>query len=960
MKRIGLLLASIFVLACFHPVMATTDESAGAPDAASLAADDTWNPELMATMYGGPGDDFVRAVAVDAQGNIIVAGTTDSKAFPVVNPYQATWACGNTEGSVGTLVKMNPAGSEVLWATYFGDGCDDIIYDIFVDTSDRIFLVGQTRSPDFPTLGDPLTPAEGEPCLIEHGLATGYLCTTQGFVAWFDAEGQLLYSSIFGGEENEILRAVQVRNNVAYIAGRTFSPTIPGVTTLHNLGPGGGGDAIVARISLTQPQVLSLTRLGGADNDIITKLALDTEGQIHITGETQSDNFPMMEPVQALSRGERDAFVGRLNPTGSTLTFATYWGGSDNETVTGLGVDSRGNVYAGGYTASDDVLTTPDVVSPSQLGKQDLFAVSFTITGTLRYSTYLGGSGNDSLSELAVDSTGSVYLVGTTNSADFPLRDPRNEYGGGYDGFLSQLNDTATELIYSTYVGSADTELMLGLAVHGKSQVTMVGRTSTAFPTTPGVVQPEPSTCTPSADTSCVDMIVTTWSLLPWTLIVYSAFDNNLAGLADELHNYELVADNPNVEIIQLLDTNPSYIDSEGPFDFKDSRYYVIQHNPRGLYGIADYQEGVTVFSKEELATDEPQTLVDFVNWARETYPSRYVALFLSSHGTGITGAMLDAHGNRGGGTFMSVKEIGQALDAITDGGKDKIDVLHMIACLMGMIEPAYEWRNSVDYYVASEQIYISDALQAISHVQSITGTITPRLLAIRMADDLAELHGILNPPFRDTVVPHTISVADLTKADALHAAVHEFGDTMEPFLRAYTGTDYSGIAELLQVQRFDSDGDSVIERTDEYADLYHWVSLLHENVPDEGVKASAKEVMDRIEEYIIHQRVASGSSRYGTWDHANANGVAVFLPWYPRTFYNASNLSFLQPPPASVGARDGLVDSGGWLGMLDTLIALNNPDATEDPVPPPLQTLRRLSDESPQATDLYLPFVRR
>lgn len=227
------------------------------------------------------------------------------------------------------------------------------------------------------------------------------------------------------------------------------------------------------------------TYLGGSDTDAANGIALDSAGNVYVAGSTISTNFPTASPRQATLSGQFDIFVTKFNPSGSALVYSTYLGGRGNDFGNGIAVDSAGNAYVLGYSNSSDFPT----VQPLQATMQGQFniVVSKLNTGgsNLIFSTYYGGAGTDNARAMALDGTGAVYIVGDTDSLNFPTRGPiQAAIHGTSDAFIVKMNTSPPSLVYSTYLGGSLTEFGTGIAVDGSGSAYIVGTTaSTDFPT---------------------------------------------------------------------------------------------------------------------------------------------------------------------------------------------------------------------------------------------------------------------------------------------------------------------------------------------------------------------------------------------------------------------------------------------------------------------------------------------
>ena len=232
------------------------------------------------------------------------------------------------------------------------------------------------------------------------------------------------------------------------------------------------------------PALVYSTFLGGSSNDSANAIAVDSSGNVYVAGTTSStaDTFPVFNAFQPANDGGFDAFITKLNPSGSDLVYSTFLGGSQDDSANGIAVDASGNVYVAGNTLS---LNFP-VVNPLQthVGGFDAFVAKIGPLGnTLVYSTYLGGSSDDSANAIAVDTSGNAYVAGATASNNFPLQNPIRLYAAGFDAFVSKLNPSGSALVYSTYLGGFTDDFANAVAVDTSGNAYVAGSTtSTTFP----------------------------------------------------------------------------------------------------------------------------------------------------------------------------------------------------------------------------------------------------------------------------------------------------------------------------------------------------------------------------------------------------------------------------------------------------------------------------------------------
>src|SRR6266513_1028843 len=315
----------------------------------------------------------------------------------------------------------------------------------------------------------------------------------------------LSYSTYLGSsaEEGETRIAVDAAGN-AYVAGETVSSNFPTTAGAFQTTFGGGvfgaGDAFVTKLNPTGSALVYSTYLGGSSSDAGYGIAVDAAGNAYVTGGTGSTDFPTTIGAFQTTKGGgfRDAFVTKLNPTGSALVYSTYLGGSGDDYGEGIKLDAAGDAYLTGGTGLTGFPTTAGAFqrtfgAPVCDGcTSNAFVTKLDPTGSaLVYSTYLGGSGRDGGWGIAVDTLGNAYVTGGTSSTDFPTTAgalKTTSPGGG--AFVTKLNPTGSGLVYSTYLGGSGNDYGYGIAVDTLGNAYMTGVTfSTDFPTTPGAIQ---------------------------------------------------------------------------------------------------------------------------------------------------------------------------------------------------------------------------------------------------------------------------------------------------------------------------------------------------------------------------------------------------------------------------------------------------------------------------------------
>jgi hypothetical protein len=289
------------------------------------------------------------------------------------------------------------------------------------------------------------------------------------FVAKYNAPGTaVLWQNSFGsfGYTDTATAVVVDASGNVYATGLTeygFQPPFPPFPTTPNAiqpGPAQGWNSFVTKFD-TNGKMLYSTYLGG---DRADGIAVDSIGNMYIAGSTSSANFPVRNAFQSVLRGSSDAFITVLNAQGSAFIYSTYLGGSGSDAATAIAVDGSGNAYVAGTTASAD-FPTANPIRPSPSGGTDSFIVKLNPAGSaMMYGTYLGGSGYDIATAIAVDSSNSAYVSGRTNSPNFPTVSAfQSALKGGFDVFVTKVNPAGTAFSYSTYLGGSNDETTGGI-----------------------------------------------------------------------------------------------------------------------------------------------------------------------------------------------------------------------------------------------------------------------------------------------------------------------------------------------------------------------------------------------------------------------------------------------------------------------------------------------------------------
>jgi hypothetical protein len=306
----------------------------------------------------------------------------------------------------------------------------------------------------------------------------------------------LVYSTYLGGAftgrafDSAFDVAIDPLGN-AYVTGYTLSSDFPTTGGAYDTSWNNSYDVFVTKLDPAGATLAYSTFLGGSSDEYGRGVAVDVAGHAYVTGHTSSSDFPTTGGAYDTSRNNSyDVFVTKLDPTGGALAYSTFLGGSNYEEGHGVAVDVAGAAYVTGYTFSGDFPATGGAYDTSWNNSADVFMTKLDPTGeALAYSTFLGGSSDETGEGVAVDAAGNTYLTGFTVSSNFPTTGGAYDtnWNGSYDVFVTKLDPTGAALVYSTFLGGSSDDYGFGVAVDGAGAAYVTGYTSSSnFPTTSG------------------------------------------------------------------------------------------------------------------------------------------------------------------------------------------------------------------------------------------------------------------------------------------------------------------------------------------------------------------------------------------------------------------------------------------------------------------------------------------
>ena len=443
----------------------------------------------FATYYGGTGSDRGLSILLDSAGNIFMGGEASSTSnIATTGSHQTTYGGGNLDGF---LAKFNSNGVR-QWATYFGGSGNDFIYNTGIDNNGNIYATGATTSnSNFATGG---------------AHQTAYGGGEDAYIAKFNTQGQVQWSTYYGGNGLEWGLEVLVHKDYLYICGSTGSSNNMSTSGAHQVTSGGSGDGFIAKFDLNGVRQWG-TFVGGSGSDGVVGLTFDEQDYLYASGQTTSSSGIGTSGTHSPSKngsgwnsflhkydtsgvrqwgsyygtsaivtkcaiykdniyftgytsgttgvannghqnsfgGDHDAFLANFNPSGG-LKWATYYGGSGLDIGQSCATDSNGNVYLTGFTASSNNISTAGAHQTTKGSGEDVFFAAFDSTGTRLFGSYIGGSGDDRAMYLVLDKAGDFYIAGfTTSSSNIASQGShQSTIGGNKDAFLAKFANSCS------------------------------------------------------------------------------------------------------------------------------------------------------------------------------------------------------------------------------------------------------------------------------------------------------------------------------------------------------------------------------------------------------------------------------------------------------------------------------------------------------------------------------------
>jgi hypothetical protein len=415
---------------------------------------------VYSTYVGGSADDSCRGIVADAAGNVFLTGDSFSSDF--LRQASPT----NSDIFIGKL----SSNGLLLTYSFFGGSQNDSATGLAVDPSGNIYLCGRTESPDFP---------------VFNSIGLALKGTSDAFVVKLTPQAdQFFYSSLVGGAgvETGVSIAADIAGS-AYITGRTSSTDYPTFLAIQPIYGGGDSDAFISKIAPDGKSLVYSTFLGGGANENATEksgISIDASGNAYVTGDTQSTDFPTSNALRTTKDGSAssaDGFVAKIDPGGINFVYATYLGGSQDDSGFGIAADPTGNAYVTGRTRSTS-FTGSSATRPTT-ATSDAFVAKINPAGSaISYLTFLGGtSGDESGNAIVIDSTGNAVIAGTAGEGAPTVSAIQSSFKGGGDAFVAKLGPSGS-VTFSSYLGGSNEDVALAVSLDGNGAIYFAGFTS--------------------------------------------------------------------------------------------------------------------------------------------------------------------------------------------------------------------------------------------------------------------------------------------------------------------------------------------------------------------------------------------------------------------------------------------------------------------------------------------------
>lgn len=448
------------------------------------------DPIIYSTFIGGSFIDQAQSMVLDSLGNMYITGTTWSIDYDTTAGVIQNYNAGNYDVF---CTKLNSNGSDLIFSTYIGGSKADFGYDICLDKFGYIYLTGNTNSSDFI-----ITPGAYQSSILNTNESDCFITKINPLA------DSIIYSTYLGGERMD--KGIRIKtddNGNAYVAGITTSwqfDITPGAFQINGGYPYtfGGCDLFITKLNPTGTGLVYSTYLGVYGSpDYFADIELDNNNCVYVLGSTVAHNFyttpGAYQTSMFVNNGFSDAFVFKLNKTGTACVYSTYFGGDKEDYTKDLAIDKDGNIYILGTTNSIVFPITPGAINEADNNYTKIYIAKLDSSlSTLKASAKFGSNNMDYVSSVQVDSSGNIWILGNTMATNYPVTSSaiQSSHHGSNDIFLTQLNPDFSRITYSTFIGGSSFDESIKLIYDKENTFYILGNSySPNFPLTDSAYQ---------------------------------------------------------------------------------------------------------------------------------------------------------------------------------------------------------------------------------------------------------------------------------------------------------------------------------------------------------------------------------------------------------------------------------------------------------------------------------------
>jgi hypothetical protein len=440
---------------------------------------------VYASYFGGSNGEANCYITADKSGNVILAGHTFSTDFPLVNAFDSTFKGGKFQSEDAYVTKFNPDMTTIIFSTYLGGNDYDEIKAVSVDSLGNIYLTGSTTSTDFPITENAYDKS--------YNGDAGPGSFGDVFLTKLSPSGELLYSTFIGGNLGDCAYGLRIIDtSVVCIAGNTKSGNFPISEFSDNYKE--GYDLFLLKLNISSNKLIFSRYFGGNGDERPLDLKIDKSDNIYICGYTKSSDFPLLKGLNSSFKEGQDGFISKFDKDGN-LFWTSLIGGNGNDGINGIDINNNELYFIGSSNSSVLECTSNAFHNHLIGGYDAILGKINSSGDSIKYFSYFGGSSDENIlnssaslmyfyGKLFCIGVDTVAIMGVTNSNNFP-KSENNQFKGSADIFISVLDITAKKILYSSLYGGSGYEYPESMAILNDSVIFITGTTtSNDFPTT--------------------------------------------------------------------------------------------------------------------------------------------------------------------------------------------------------------------------------------------------------------------------------------------------------------------------------------------------------------------------------------------------------------------------------------------------------------------------------------------